>query len=483
MITPRSILLLPSRFRPGLATIAFAVMLALASASAAVTTSITFSISGFQVRRVWAGSSLSSTGTSRSSLGIPANLGGMLFSGDGNTLYIVGAADDTTSGVYAVSVVRDAVTHEVTDLVGPATRAFSGTSPFASTGLDAGLEFGPSGTLFYSYFDANRLAERVGTTEMQFSLNPLGVPRAIAGFTFSPFRIDPGTAFGRLQINTGLGSNLYELFLSPSGGGFFAPSAQTLFATLPKPYLAGMQYVPSAPFAGNLMYVANDDGELHIITIDPGTGLAVDGTTHQPTLGTVSPVDTLFASGFGSNTTSGPFGLEFDPINNDLFVSTWEGDPSVFNSIVQIQGFSHVTTTTSTTSTTATIPTTTITTSQPTTTQTTTSTTTTVSTSTTTSTTTQPTTTSTSSTSTTTTLGPPACGDVNGDGVVNVGDALLIAQYDTGLRICGQGPFTHPEVCDVNNDGSCNIGDALRMAQCDVGLVSCAFACRPFTCP
>src|SRR4029077_20072596 len=61
--------------------------------------------------------------------------------------------------------------------------------------------------------------------------------------------------------------------------------------------------------------------------------------------------DTLFASGFGNNDTSGPFGLEFDPINNDLFVSTWEGDASIFNSIIQIQGFSHVTTTTITTTT------------------------------------------------------------------------------------------------------------------------------------
>src|SRR5207244_3351107 len=208
---------------------------------------------------------------------------------------------------------------------------------------------------------------------------------AIACFTFPAFRIDPGTGFGRLQINTGYGSHLYELSLSSSGGGFFAPAAQTLFATLPKQSLAGMQYVPSAPFAGDLMYVANDDGELHIVTIDPGTGLAVDGTTHQPTLGTASPVDTLFASGFGSNATSGPFGLEFDPINNDLFVSTWQGDSSVFNSIVQIEGFSHVTTTTSTT-------TTSMTNTIPTTLATTTSTTTMVSTSTMPSTTTQPTT-------------------------------------------------------------------------------------------
>jgi hypothetical protein len=72
---------------------------------------------------------------------------------------------------------------------------------------------------------------------------------------------------------------------------------------------------------------------------------------------------------------------------------------------------------------------------------------------------------------------------VNGDGVVNIGDALLTAQYDVGLRTCGQSPFTHPERCDVNHDATCNIGDALRMAQCDVGLVSCIFTCGTFSCP
>jgi hypothetical protein len=75
------------------------------------------------------------------------------------------------------------------------------------------------------------------------------------------------------------------------------------------------------------------------------------------------------------------------------------------------------------------------------------------------------------------------CGDVNGDGVVNIGDALIVAQFDVGLRQCGVAPFSHPDVCDVNGDGACNIGDALRIAQCDVGLISCAFTCRPFTCP
>ena len=67
--------------------------------------------------------------------------------------------------------------------------------------------------------------------------------------------------------------------------------------------------------------------------------------------------------------------------------------------------------------------------------------------------------------------------------VVDIGDALLVSQYDVRLRQCGQSPFTHAERCDVNRDNACDIGDALRMAQCDVGLISCTFTCNPFTCP
>ena len=75
------------------------------------------------------------------------------------------------------------------------------------------------------------------------------------------------------------------------------------------------------------------------------------------------------------------------------------------------------------------------------------------------------------------------CGDVNGDGVVNIGDALITAQYDVSVRTCGEPPFSRPAACDVNGDGACDIGDALRMAQCDVGSISCEFTCGSFACP
>lgn len=82
------------------------------------------------------------------------------------------------------------------------------------------------------------------------------------------------------------------------------------------------------------------------------------------------------------------------------------------------------------------------------------------------------------------TCGSP-CGDVSGDGAVTIGDALMIAQFDVGLRSCGQLPSF--DSCDISflgpPDGVCNIGDALRAAQCDVGLIPCDFACAPTGCP
>jgi hypothetical protein len=77
------------------------------------------------------------------------------------------------------------------------------------------------------------------------------------------------------------------------------------------------------------------------------------------------------------------------------------------------------------------------------------------------------------------------CGDVTGDGVVDVADALAVAQWSVGLRVCGEPPFALPVVCDVGArpDGACTIADALGMAQCGVGLRACAFACAPFSCP
>lgn len=296
---------------------------------------------------------------SAASLGIPGPLAGLLFSADGNLLYVVGASETATSALYGVPVTRDPTTGNVTDL-GPAaavTKVFDGTA--ATPGLDAGFEIGPGGTLFYTYWSSNRLGERPGGgagAETQFNMGTVGVPSSVAGMTFSPHRTDPGTGFGMMQVSSWQGANLYEVPLTSAGAGIFTPGAVTLFVTLPQQGTGAIQYVPSGPLAGNLMYVNYNFGEVRLLTIDAATGLPVDKTSGLPTLGTTNPTDSRFASGLGV----GPWGLEFDPRTNDFFVATFRGDPA--NSIVQIGGAGFPppptasTTTTTTTITTTTTP-------------------------------------------------------------------------------------------------------------------------------
>jgi GH35 family endo-1,4-beta-xylanase len=62
-------------------------------------------------------------------------------------------------------------------------------------------------------------------------------------------------------------------------------------------------------------------------------------------------------------------------------------------------------------------------------------------------------------------------GDVNGNGTVDIIDALQIAQYYVGITPSG---FIATNA-DVNKDGSIDIIDALKIAQCYVGLISCTF--------
>src|SRR5213593_38469 len=100
----------------------------------------------FSVKRCW----------TETDIGVPAPLGGVHFSADGSTLYVVGGADSDASAIHALPVARDAMTHEVIDLAA-STSSFPGMSPAPGSGLDAGLEVGPAGTYFVTYFGVDSL--------------------------------------------------------------------------------------------------------------------------------------------------------------------------------------------------------------------------------------------------------------------------------------------------------------------------------------
>lgn len=60
-------------------------------------------------------------------------------------------------------------------------------------------------------------------------------------------------------------------------------------------------------------------------------------------------------------------------------------------------------------------------------------------------------------------------GDVNLDGIINIVDALLVAQYYVGIINLEITPF-HEGAADVNESGNIDIIDALMIAQYYVGL-------------
>ena len=269
-------------------------------------------------------------------LGVPRPLGGLRFSDDGRTLYLVGAADSAASAIFALPVTRDGASGEVVDL-GAATASFPGNSPTPMSGLDAALEAGPGGTLFDVYFgvdqsadDVTFLGERPGGiagTDTLFDLSA-AIQLSATGVAFSPFRTDPATQFGRLQVSVALGK-IYELALAPAGGGLFTPGAATSFVIVQPGGLGAIQYI-----GGDLFYTSLDDGTVHRLAIDAATGLPIDRGSGMPLAGTGNPEDAVFASAF----VPGPIGLELDDTTGrDLFVSTY--DASLENVVYQIGGF------------------------------------------------------------------------------------------------------------------------------------------------
>ncbi|MBI4821466.1 MAG: Ig-like domain-containing protein [Deltaproteobacteria bacterium] len=276
----------------------------------------------FQVVQIWRGVDF----------GVPGRLGGLLFSEDGQTLFAVGNAEASDSALYALPVSRDPSTGRILSFGAP-TLVFAGTA--TTPGLDAGLERGPEGTLFYTYWSAHKLGERPEANpgvETMFDMTPTGVPSSVAGLAFSPFLLDANSGFQRMQVSSWLGDGVYDVPLTPRGGGIFEPGAATLFVRLPQEGTGAIQYVPRGLYTGNLMYVNWNFGEVRMLVIDSATGLPINDVTGLPERDPATPRDIRFASDMGV----GPWGLEFDPLTLDFLVSTWNGDPS--NSIIQFSG-------------------------------------------------------------------------------------------------------------------------------------------------
>jgi len=246
-----------------------------------------------------------------SSLGLPGSPAGLEFSGDGSLLYAASPTTAPGASVHAVPVLRNPATNQITGFGAGAVLA-------GAPSADSGLQFGPSGTLFFTQWPANGLGEIVGANTSTFPLP--ATTNTVGGLVFAP----PGApnAGGLLVGSFGSGA-LYEIALTNNGNATYTPSGATLFATL-SAGTQGIRYVPTGPNAGDILFANHIQGTLSILEIDSTTGLPVGGAA--------SPLVTAWASGIPDVE-----GLAFDPITNDLFVGTFQG--SAASPIYQIAGF------------------------------------------------------------------------------------------------------------------------------------------------
>ncbi len=248
-----------------------------------------------------------------SASGVPGPIGGIEFQPDGKVLFVGGGASYTTAGVYAVPVQRHAITHRIMGF-GQGHRVANAPE------LDGGMQLGPRMTLFFTRYGVNQLGQIVGTTPFSAALP--ATTQSVGGLTFVPQGL-PGA--GQLLVSSYEKGDLFTVSLIDHGTGTFTPSKVTLFATLP-PGTEGFRYIPSGPDAGDILFSNYDDVPASVLRmgIDPNTG--------QPMGGGSSPVLTTFATGI-----SGAEGMAFDPLTNDLVVSTWQGTPG--DSLIHITGF------------------------------------------------------------------------------------------------------------------------------------------------
>jgi len=158
----------------------------------------------------------------------------------------------------------------------------------------------------------------------------LNVPTSISGLTTSPFLVDAGTGCGLLQCSTfnytnAIGSAIFNLHLTPTAiKGIFEPISAQPWVRLPHSDIGGLQYCPAGSARGNVFYARWVQGELWMLAVDPATGLPYDAGTGQPRLGTSNPRLQLIAHGRGFQ----PWGLRWDPLTDDLLVTTFSGTPS-----------------------------------------------------------------------------------------------------------------------------------------------------------
>lgn len=236
--------------------------------------------------------------------GLASNWGAIAFDReDPNTLLCSRWATVGVQNLFAIRVVRDAQGH-VTGFTGPLT-------PRAQADyIDGGLDYHPSGVLFYTRYPSatgiNQVGQfKPGSTVPDKVVNLIG-PNWIGGCATVPAGL-PGA--GRFKTLRWAGGQWTDSTLSPDGNGTFDVLGETITQTLtggPD----GFAYVPrTAPFftGADVMVAEFNTSTLATYQIDAQGDPIV--ATRQ-----------VFATGLGST-----FVMTVDPVTHDIVHAGWSG--------------------------------------------------------------------------------------------------------------------------------------------------------------
>lgn len=249
---------------------------------------------------------------------LPAPYGGLTIRADDpNTLYIGGNANNASGSIYAVPLIRDGATNQITGFAGPAV--FHSTGP----NNDGGLTFTPSGTLLFTQYTP-------------FSLNSMG--------QILPDNSYVTTQLTSLGVSASVGSHAFVPDGYPGAGGLIVAS-----------YNASIAYrLPFAVDGTGLHTFSAPTNSINVL----GTATGPEGVAYVPLGSNGFPVPSMVVSAYGMNKVVvfevGPDGLPdvatvrdmvvdlvgaegawIDPLTGDFLFSTFGGS----NRVVRVTGF------------------------------------------------------------------------------------------------------------------------------------------------
>lgn len=246
---------------------------------------------------------------------LPAQYGGLTIrSGEPNTLYIGGNANNASGALYSVPLIRDVQTQQITGFGGPATL-------FVSTpNIDGGVYFAPNGTLLFTRYSMNELGQILpDNSYVSTPLTQYGVNSSVGSLAIVPAGY-PGA--GNLILSSYNSSVFYHIPNTIDGTGQYLLSTKAaevdVSTTASGP--EGIAYIPagSAAFPNLSMLVSSYSRGVVVVYEVETNGLPKISTARDMVVG-----------------LTGAEGALIDPVTGDFLFSTFGGG----NKVIRISGF------------------------------------------------------------------------------------------------------------------------------------------------